>query len=349
MFRAIHIGGLLFLAALGLYGSPVEEHILVLFVTDTAQEQVSNITITCNGDCSQANAVQGKVRLKLPPQTRPGEWVTLQVIKRASGTDWVMISPWDSRVIVPSFENKADNAVPIVVARKGDKQILSSSKAIETLVARVLKEVVPKLDKQISDEERRLVLKLQAEVVGLTPEEVDRAIREWGNKAQDLYQQGLAALYEKNYPESTKLLTQSYQVRKETTQKAVTEYADVTFFLGRSLYEQVKYRESVEKFREAISLRKDDASLMNWFGLSLYKAGKYVEAEPYLKRALEIREKTLGREHADTAQSLNTLADFYATQERNVEAEPLFKRAIEIREKALGKEAPETAQSLSGL
>src|SRR5262249_55203372 len=197
------------------------------------------------------------------------------------GRDWILISPWDSRVIIPSFENKADNAVPVVVARKGDKQMLSSSKAIETLVARVLKEVVPKLDKQISDEERRLVLQPQAEVVGLTPEAVDAAIREWGKKAQDPYQQGLAALYEKNYPESTKLLTQSFQLRKEAAQKAVTEYADVSFFLGRSLYEQGRYRDSAEKFQEATSLRKDDAGLMNWLGLGLYNAPTYLHPHPH--------------------------------------------------------------------
>src|SRR5215470_2466894 len=220
MFRSILLGCLAFFAALRPFNLPVEEHILVLFVTNTAEEQVNDITVTCKGDCSQTSAAQGKVRLKLPPQTHPGEWVTLQIIKRAAGKDWVLISPWDSRVIIPSFENKADNAVPVVVARKGDKQMLSSSRAIEALVARVLKEVAPKLDKQISDEERQLVLKLQAEGVGLMPEEVDAAIREWAKKVQDPYQQGLAALYEKNYPESTKLLTESVKMRKEATQKA---------------------------------------------------------------------------------------------------------------------------------
>src|SRR5262249_48322300 len=243
MFRAILLGCPLFFAALRLFSLPVEEHILTLFVTNTAEEQVSDITVTCKGDCPQTSAAQGKVRLKLPPETRPGEWVTLQIIKRAGGADWVLISPWDSRVIIPSFENKADNAVPVVVARKGDKHMLSNSKAIETLVARVLKEIVPKLDKQISDEERRLALKLQAEGVGLTPEEVDAAIRAWSKKVQDPYQQGLAALYEKNYSESTKLLTQSFRVRKEAANKAIHEYTDAAFFLGQSLYDQGRYRE----------------------------------------------------------------------------------------------------------
>ena len=41
----------------------------------------------------------------------------------------------------------------------------------------------------------------------------------------------------------------------------------------------------------------------------LYRTqGKYAEAEPLYKRALAIREKTLGREHPDVAQSLNYLA-----------------------------------------
>ena len=42
---------------------------------------------------------------------------------------------------------------------------------------------------------------------------------------------------------------------------------------------------------------------------SLYMAqGKYKEAEPLLKRALEINENALGPEHPDTATSLNNLA-----------------------------------------
>ena len=36
--------------------------------------------------------------------------------------------------------------------------------------------------------------------------------------------------------------------------------------------------------------------------------GKYKEAEPLCKRALEIREKVLGPEHPDVAKQLNNLA-----------------------------------------
>lgn len=52
---------------------------------------------------------------------------------------------------------------------------------------------------------------------------------------------------------------------------------------------------------------------LSW-ALSLYsqvlygKRGKYKEAEPLCKRALEIREKVLGRDHPDVAKQLNNLA-----------------------------------------
>lgn len=38
------------------------------------------------------------------------------------------------------------------------------------------------------------------------------------------------------------------------------------------------------------------------------KRGKYKEAEPLCKRALEIREKVLGKDHPDVAKQLNNLA-----------------------------------------
>jgi hypothetical protein len=38
------------------------------------------------------------------------------------------------------------------------------------------------------------------------------------------------------------------------------------------------------------------------------KRGKYKDAEPLCKRALEIREKVLGKDHPDVAKQLNNLA-----------------------------------------
>ncbi len=77
--------------------------------------------------------------------------------------------------------------------------------------------------------------------------------------------------------------------------------------------------------------------------------GKAAEAEPLLRRSLQIREKALGAESPDVALSLNNLAEFYHTQGRHAEAEPLLKRSLQIREKVQGPENLDVAQSLNNL
>jgi CHAT domain-containing protein/Tfp pilus assembly protein PilF len=67
------------------------------------------------------------------------------------------------------------------------------------------------------------------------------------------------------------------------------------------------------------------------------------------QRALAIREKVLGSEHADTAGSLNNLAAIYDTLGQYDQALPLYQRALAIREKVLGLEHADTAGSLNNL
>ena len=83
---------------------------------------------------------------------------------------------------------------------------------------------------------------------------------------------------------------------------------------------------------------------------SLYNnAGRYAEAEPLYKRALEARERTLGKDHPSTLMSLNNLANLYTAQGQYEKAEPLFKQALETSERVLGKEHPSTLTYLGNL
>ena len=56
----------------------------------------------------------------------------------------------------------------------------------------------------------------------------------------------------------------------------------------------------------------------------LFERARYPGAEPLFKRSLAIREKTLGPEHAQTAESLNDLAANYRKQGRYAEVESLY-------------------------
>jgi len=73
------------------------------------------------------------------------------------------------------------------------------------------------------------------------------------------------------------------------------------------------------------------------------------DAERWLKRALQINETHLGKDHPHTASSLNNLAGLYRSMGRYSEAEPLYGRALQINETHLGKDHPDTATSLNNL
>ena len=82
---------------------------------------------------------------------------------------------------------------------------------------------------------------------------------------------------------------------------------------------------------------------MNNLALTYQSLARYTEAEPLYRRAIEIDEKVLGKDHPDVAIRYNNLAGLLQDQGKYAEAEPLYRRAIEIDEKALGKDHPDVA------
>ena len=96
-------------------------------------------------------------------------------------------------------------------------------------------------------------------------------------------------------------------------------------------------------------ISKEAGYVLFKMGFYLYDRAAYTQAEPLYQRALDIREKALGPEHPNVAQSLNNLAELYRTQGQYAQAEPLYQRALGIREKALGPEHPDVATSLNNL
>ncbi|MCH9020162.1 MAG: tetratricopeptide repeat protein [Proteobacteria bacterium] len=84
-------------------------------------------------------------------------------------------------------------------------------------------------------------------------------------------------------------------------------------------------------------------------GKALYEAGKYEQAIPLHRRALELGEREFGPDHPTTSTLLNNLAVVYRAQGRYEAAEPLHKRALAIWEKALGPDHPDVATGLNNL
>lgn len=64
------------------------------------------------------------------------------------------------------------------------------------------------------------------------------------------------------------------------------------------------------------------AATLNNLAVLYGKRGKYKEAEPLCKRALEIRVKVLGKDHPDVAKQLNNLALLCQNQGKYEEVRP---------------------------
>jgi hypothetical protein len=93
----------------------------------------------------------------------------------------LMISPpfqerFRSQVV--TLQSQASSGIGAVIRQKGERRILSDGKAIEAMMAQVLKAENPNHGRQSTDEGRRLGLAMQAKALGLTSEDLDRAIRE---------------------------------------------------------------------------------------------------------------------------------------------------------------------------
>ena len=328
-----------------------EAGVLVVHVKDVQRRPLSGVQIGVEGDGgSSVTDDGGKARIALAKETKEKSWVSLQVLKSPQGKDFMMVSPWDYRTLVPSFENESENFVEVVLMQRGDRVALESGTVLAAATAQINKTNAPKTaDKRAPQEDRKANLGAVAKYYGLVPDELDQAIRAWGAKATDPYEAGLAALYERNYPNASTLFADSLRQREgklATAQKAV---ADAACFLGQSLLEGGKYRESATAYDRCLQLRPDDGAILNRLALSLGYAGDSAAAERIFRRALDINEKTLGPENPEVAYSLNGLG--FALQDKGdfAGAESLYRRALAIREKALGPDHPLVANCLNDI
>ena len=115
-------------------------------------------------------------------------------------------------------------------------------------------------------------------------------------------------------------------------------------------YDMVEsYQASLQQYEQSSPDSKSLAYTYNLVADFLSNNAKYDAAEPLFRRALDISERVLGKDHPETATSLNSLAKLLVVKGDFAGAEPLFRRALDIDERVLGKDTPNTAVSLNDL
>ena len=324
---------------------------LVVLVQDAQKRPVRGVEIGVEGSGgSKVTGDDGKALLPLAKDNNENDWVSLQILHSPPGKDLVMVSPYDNRTLVPPFKNKADNFVRVVVVQRGDLAVLQNGTVLRAFAEKINKANAPKsADKQATQENPKTNLEAVAKQFGLSPDDLDKAIKAWGAKTTDPYEAGLAALYERKFDKATAELQNSLKQREEKLAADQDAVLDAARFLGQSLYEQGQYRKAAEAVKRALQVSPDAPGLIGNLALSLMMAGDYAGAEPLARQALAINEKAFGPDHPDVAISLNSLALLLKTRGDYSEAELLLRRALAINEKALGPNHPDLATSLTNL
>ena len=89
--------------------------------------------------------------------------------------------------------------------------------------------------------------------------------------------------------------------------------------------------------------------LLNQLAVYLQARADFTEAEPLMRRALTIDEKSFGPDHPNVAIHLNNLAQLLQDTNRLEEVEPLMRRALLIDETSFGPDHPNVAIRLNNL
>ena len=125
--------------------------------------------------------------------------------------------------------------------------------------------------------------------------------------------------------------------------------------IGAVLMDLARWEESEEQQRralaEATALANSEliALASNNLAQLLERTNRLGEAEPLMRRALEIAEITFGEQHPSVAVYLNNLASLLQDTSRIEPAEPLMRRALEIEVATFGEQHPNVMPSLNNL
>jgi tetratricopeptide (TPR) repeat protein len=126
---------------------------------------------------------------------------------------------------------------------------------------------------------------------------------------------------------------------------------------GAYLLERARFKEAEDLLERAAKLAGSTSELrptflpvvLNNLAAVYHAIGKYDMAERANKQVLGARERHLGPDHPEVAQSLNNLGTVYMVEGKYKEAKAVLKRALAIKEKSLNPKDPELATTLNNL
>jgi tetratricopeptide (TPR) repeat protein len=305
---------------------PVSAAKILLIARDNEKHLLSGFIFAYQGVESTKTKRAGAAEITLPPDHPPGRRIEIHLAASPKKADeWFLVNP---QINIPEPTGSAE---VVLMKRSTFRQIAAAARD------------APKAahPDDLSPDDRKKILVEEAARHGLTPTQLETAIRSFA-ETQSSKDKGIAAYLEGQYSHAEDLL-------HTAAEKQESDFVETLRYLGATQYEQAKYRAAVKTFRKALAVKGEDAALLGWLTASLHELADWTEAEPLMRRALAVSEKSFGTEHPVVAVSLNNLAQLLKATNRLAEAEPLMRRALAIDETSFGNERPNVAIRLNNL
>ncbi len=118
---------------------------------------------------------------------------------------------------------------------------------------------------------------------------------------------------------------------------------------GRLDAAEITHRQALEIFQQRSAKPLEIAWSLHNLGVDLHELSKLTDAEPLLRKALQLRQENLPPTHPLLAASLRQLAKLLRREEKFDEAEPLMRGALEIYRHRLDPAHPELASALNDM
>ncbi len=101
------------------------------------------------------------------------------------------------------------------------------------------------------------------------------------------------------------------------------------------------YEKAYRQWSKSTHIRAD-GSVPTQLGQFLSANALYAQAQPLLRHALSVRERTLGAEHPDTIAATNNLAVLFFNMGNYPEARPLYQQGLRVSREVFGSDHPMT-------
>lgn len=321
-------------------------------------------TTTRPGSISLPTDANGFTRLRLDPSVTADSLTPLALDESSLRQGWVIVSDRDYAV-VPKFNTHLE----IEVAKRAVRtkpttvhNVLNNPRVLRAILERILESLAPPAGGG-SEDSYAIALKREADRFGLTYEEALQGIKQLSRTAQDPYTKALIALSERDNKKALEDAKRSRNINLALLQKARNEkraanasireskYNTVRadMIIGQSCFNQADYQQSVNAYREALSLAAGDPNIMNDLSASLVALAEYPEAERLLNDALATKTRMRGIADPSVANTFNNLGEIYLNLARYGDAEEAFTRAIKIWQDKLGPDDPNVANGFNNL